>query len=127
MKRLKYIIFLSILSGTFFVIYRHSDERGFRRRWYGSLQTAVLIALHVAGLIPVNTETIGPPEKNTQIYQERVLSDPEFNSYNNEEVILVKSDSNPILCANSNFNDGGSESDDFDSDSTYEEKEEEDQ
>ena len=31
MKILRYLIFISILSGIFFVIYRQSDEKSFRR------------------------------------------------------------------------------------------------
>jgi amino acid transporter len=96
---LKYIIFLSILSGIFFVIYRQSDERGFRR-WWISFKTAVLIAASAAGLIPVNTEAIEPPGNNNQVYQERLLSDQEFNSFedNDQKVILVKTgDSAPSV------------------------------
>jgi hypothetical protein len=99
MKTLKYIIFLSILSGIFFVIYRQSDERGFRR-WWISFKTAVLIAASAAGLIPVNTEAIEPPGNNNQVYQERLLSDQEFNSFedNDQKVILVKTgDSAPSV------------------------------
>ena len=99
MKILKYIIFLSILSGIFFVIYRQSDKRGFRR-WWISFKTAVLIAASAAGLIPVNTEAIEPPGNTNQVYQERLLSDQEFNSFedNDQRVILVKTgDSSPSV------------------------------
>jgi len=91
MKTLKYIIFLSILSGIVFVIYRQSDKRGFRK-WWISFKTEVLIAASAAGLIPVNTEGIEPPGNNNQVYQERLLSDQEFNSFkdNHQKVILVK-------------------------------------
>jgi len=81
MKILRYIIFLSILSSIFFVIYRQSDEKGFRR-WWISFKTAVLFAASVAGLIPLNTEAIESPGNNNQVYQERLLSD--------QKVILVK-------------------------------------
>jgi hypothetical protein len=80
MKILRYIIFLSILSGIFFVIYRQSDKKGFQR-WWISFKIAVLIAASAAGLIPVNTEAIEPPGNNNQVYQERLLSDQEFNSF----------------------------------------------
>ena len=50
MKVLRYLIFLSILSGTFFAIYRQSDDKGFRR-WWVSLKMAVLIAAILAGLV----------------------------------------------------------------------------
>lgn len=55
MKILKYIIFISILSSLFFVIYRQSDKKSFYR-WRISFKTAVLIAASVAGLIPVNSQ-----------------------------------------------------------------------
>jgi hypothetical protein len=50
MKTLRYLIFLSILSGIFFVIYRRSDEKGFRR-WWICLKIAVLIVASAAGLV----------------------------------------------------------------------------
>ena len=55
MKILKYIIFLSILSGIFFVIYRQSDKKGFRR-WWISFKIAVLIAASAAGLVSESAE-----------------------------------------------------------------------
>jgi len=98
MKILRYLIFISIfisiLSGIFFVIYRQSDEKGFRR-WRISFKTACIIAASVAGLIPVNTEAIEPARNNNQVYQERLISDQEFNSLedNDQKVILVGRDS----------------------------------
>ena len=53
MKILKYMVFILILIGIFFVIYRQSDENGFRR-WQISFKIAVLIAASTAGLIPLN-------------------------------------------------------------------------
>ena len=73
MKILKYIIFLSILSGIFFVIYRQSDEKGFRRLWI-SLKMAAFIAAILAGLIPASTEAIKPSVNNNQVYHERLLA-----------------------------------------------------
>ena len=99
MKILRYIIFLSILSGIFFVIYRQSDKKGFSR-WWISFKTVVIIAASAAGLIPVNTEAMEPPGNNNQVYQERLLSDQEFNSFedNDQKVILVKTgDSAPSV------------------------------
>ena len=52
MKILKYIIFLSILSGIFFVIYHQSDKKGFGRLWM-SLKTAAVIAGVLSGLMGV--------------------------------------------------------------------------
>ena len=94
MKFLRYLIFFSILSGIFFVIYRQSDEKGFRR-WWISFKIAVLIAASAAGLIPAHTEAMEPPGNNNQVYQERLISDQEFNSFedNDQKVILVGRDS----------------------------------
>ena len=91
MKILRYLIFMSILSGIFFVIYRQSDEKGFHR-WRTSFKAAVIIAASAAGLMPVNTDAIEPPGNNNQVYQERLLSDQEFNSFEDKDqkVILVK-------------------------------------
>jgi len=99
MKILRYITFLSIFSGIFFVIYRQSDKKGFRR-WWISFKIAVLIAASAAGLIPVNTEAMEPLGNNNQVYQERLLSDQSFNSFedNDQKVILVKTvDSAPSV------------------------------
>ena len=96
MKILKYIIFLSILIGIFFVIYRQSDKRGFRR-WRISFKIAVLFAASAAGLIPINIDAMEPPGNNNQIYQERLLSDQKFNSFenNDQKVVLAKSEGGP--------------------------------
>ena len=85
MKIFKYLIFLSILSGIFVLIYRQSDEKGFRR-WWISFKIAVLTAAIAAGLIPLNTKAIESPGNNNQVYQERLLSD--------QKVILVKTGDN---------------------------------
>ena len=97
MKILRYLIFFSILSGIFFVIYRQSDEKGFRK-WWISFKIAVIIAASAAGLISANTEAIEPPGNNNQVYQERLLSEQEFNSFedNDGQVILPKADGNPV-------------------------------
>ena len=101
MKILKYIIFLSILSGIFFLIYRQSDQKGLRKLWT-SFKIAVSIAAILAGLIPVSAEAIEPSGNNTQVYQERLLSDQELNSFKDndqkQKVILVKTgDSAPSV------------------------------
>lgn len=97
MKIFKYIVFISILSGIFFVIYRQSNEKGLRKLWI-SFKIAILIASVLAGLIPANTEAIEPPGNNTQVYQERLLSEQEFNSFEdkNVQVLLAKADGNPV-------------------------------
>lgn len=76
MKILRYLIFLSILSGIFFVIYRQSDENGFRR-WWISFKIAVLIAASAAGLVSESAEA------------------KEFNQFQgtDQQVILVGRDS----------------------------------
>jgi hypothetical protein len=93
-KILRYLIFMSILSGIFFVIYRQSDEKGFHR-WRTSFKAAVIIAASAVGLMPINTEAIEPPGNNNQVYQERLLSDQEFNSFEDKDqkVILAGRDS----------------------------------
>ena len=99
MKILKYLIFLSILCVIFSVIYRQSDKKGFRR-WRTSFKTAIIFSAIAAGLIPVNPEAIEPPGNNNQVYQQRLLSDQEFNSFedNYQKVILVKTgDSSPSV------------------------------
>ena len=89
MKIFKYLIFLSILSGIFFLIYRQSDQKGLRKLWI-SFKIAVFVAAIAAGLIPLNTEVIESPGNNTPVYQERLLSD--------QKVILVKAgDSSPSV------------------------------
>lgn len=74
MKILRYLIFLSILSGIFFVIYRKSDEKSFGR-WWISFKIAVLIAASAAGLISANTEAMEPFGNNNQVFQERLFSE----------------------------------------------------
>ena len=99
MKILKYIIFISIFSSLFFVIYRQSDEKGFRK-WWTSFRMAAFMAAILAGLIPTSTEAIKPSVNNNQVYHERVLSEQEFNSFedNDRQVILAKTgDSAPSV------------------------------
>ena len=76
MRILRYLIFLSILSGIFFVIYLQSDQKGFRR-WWISFKIAVIIAASLAGLVSESAEA------------------QEFNLYQNtdQQVILVGRDS----------------------------------
>lgn len=89
MKILKYITFLPILSRIFFVIYRKSDKRGFRK-WWISFKTAVLFSATAVGLIPASTEAIEPSRNDNQVYQERLFS--------GQKVILVKTgDSGPSV------------------------------
>ena len=78
MKILKSLIFLSILTSLFFLIYRQSDQKGLRKLWT-SFKIAVLVAAIAAGLIPANTEAIEPAGNNNQVYQETLVSEQEFN------------------------------------------------
>lgn len=73
MKILRYLIFFSILSGIFLVVYRQSNNKGLRR-WWISFKLAVLIAAAAAGLIPTNTEAMEPagPNDSSSIPIERV-------------------------------------------------------
>jgi len=57
MKLLKYLIFLSILSSSFIVIYRQFDIKGFRR-WWICFKIAVFIAAVLSGLILPSTEAV---------------------------------------------------------------------
>ena len=50
MKILKYIIFLSILCGIFFVIYKQLDVKGFTK-WRTSFEIAIIFSAIKAGLI----------------------------------------------------------------------------
>lgn len=69
MKILRYIIFLSILSGIFFVIYRQSDKKGFRKFWT-SLKISIIVALILAGLIPNKIEAMQSHGNDNQVYHE---------------------------------------------------------
>ena len=78
------------MCSIFFVIFRQSDKKGFYR-WSISFKTAITFSAIAAGLIvPVNPELLG---NNSQVYQERLLSDQEFNLFenNDQRVIFVKS------------------------------------
>jgi putative component of toxin-antitoxin plasmid stabilization module len=74
MKILRYLIFLSILSGIFFVIYRQSDKKGFRK-WWISFRMAAFIAAILAGLIPnpVEASETYIPSNSSSISIERVV------------------------------------------------------
>ena len=91
MKILRYLIFLSILSGIFFLIYRQSDEKGFRR-WWTSLKMATIIAAILAGLIPSPVQAIEPHVSNNSPSIERTLSNKELDLLDdpNSQAILVK-------------------------------------
>jgi hypothetical protein len=99
MKILKYIIFLSILSGIFFLIYRESDDKGFYKCWT-SLRMAIFIAAILAGLTPNLVEAIEPHVSNNSHSIGRVFSNQELDSLDdpNSRIILVKrGDSSPSV------------------------------
>jgi len=89
MKILKYILFLSILSSLFILVYRQSDKKGFRK-WWISFRMAILIAATLAGLIPYNAEATD----NTNAIQpdviERSLETPRGGFKTDPSPILVK-------------------------------------
>lgn len=77
MKIFRYLMFLSILSAIFFVIYRNSENKGFRR-WWISFKMSVIIAASLAGLVSESAEA------------------QEFNRFENSDqtlVLLVRHDS----------------------------------
>lgn len=76
MRILKHIIFISILSGIFVLIYRQSDEKGFRR-YRTSFKAAAIIATSLAGLVSESAEA------------------QEFHLYENtdQQVILARNNS----------------------------------
>jgi hypothetical protein len=91
MKILKYIIFLSILSSVFLVIYRQSDEKGFRRLWV-SIQMSILIAATLAGLIPYNAEATYSTNATQPVVIERIVETPRGGfkpDPSQERVVLV--------------------------------------
>ena len=75
MKTLRYIIFISILSTIFLVIYRQSDKKGLNRLWV-SIRIAIFLAAIHAGLIPSrvqasendfpNNSSLTPIERNVK-------------------------------------------------------------
>nr|YP_010472373.1 hypothetical protein N4L43_pgp136 [Pleurosigma intermedium]UVG41984.1 hypothetical protein [Pleurosigma intermedium] len=77
MKILRYIIFLSILSGIFILIYRKSDKKGFRR-WLISFKMGVVIAAILAGLIrnPVEATYTYNTNATQSVVKERVVETP---------------------------------------------------
>ena len=67
MKIFKYIVFLSVLTGIFSLIYRQLNEKGLRKLRI-SFKTAVLVAAIVAGLIPVSTKAVEFDRNSHQLF-----------------------------------------------------------
>ena len=60
MKLLKYIVFISIFSGIFLVIYRQSDRKDFRI-WWISFKMLAFITTILASLIPNQVQAVPLP------------------------------------------------------------------
>lgn len=90
MKVLKYIVFISILSGIFFIVWKKSDQKGFQRCW-SSFRKAVLLAALITGLINDPIRALQPPENNNNPHQERIR-DQEYSLLENNDgkVIMAK-------------------------------------
>ena len=90
MKILKYIIFISILSSIFFIIYRQSDKEGFHKLW-AALKLAAIIAGILAGLIPTSANA-----KDSAILQGTDAFTPSISrpSPNNQGYFGIKTISN---------------------------------
>lgn len=73
MKIIKYIIFLSVLGGTFLIVYRNCDRKGLRRCWV-SLKMATIIAATLAGLISSSVEANEPDVSNDSPPMERIVN-----------------------------------------------------
>jgi len=99
MKILRYIIFLSILSGIFFVIYQQCDEKGFRR-WWISFRMATFIAGILAGFIsnPVEASETYIPSNSSSISIERVVNTLR-GGFRREVVSLIKEDAGLVRAA----------------------------
>jgi hypothetical protein len=57
------------------VIFRQSDEKGFRRLWV-SIQMSILIAVTLAGLIPYDAEATYSTNATQPVVIERVVETP---------------------------------------------------
>jgi hypothetical protein len=97
MKLLKFVIFLSSLASIFILVYRNSDNKGLRRLRI-SFRTAIVIASSLASLSSKGAEATEFSVSNSQVVHERLVSNQEFNSLeeNDRQVILVKTDGNLI-------------------------------
>ena len=85
MRLIKRIIFLSTFLSIFVLVYRHSDQKGFRRFIKSFKITSLLIGIG-SGLIPISAEAF---ENNVQTMTnptltERLLPRSSFNHEINE-------------------------------------------
>lgn len=101
MKILKYILFLSILSSLFLLVYRQSDKKGFRK-WWISFRMAAFMAAILAGLIPnpvEASETYTPSTSNSSSIERLVDTlrggfkpDPNQGQFKKRIVYRIKED-----------------------------------
>ena len=73
------------------MIYKNSDERGFKR-WHLAFKTAVITAGVVSGLLgPINAQQL-EFQRNDTVYCEKILDQEELNLFTDNEktVILAK-------------------------------------
>ena len=87
MRILKYIMFISILSGLFFIVWKRSEQKGFRR-WWSSFRRAVFLAAILTGLINDPIKAFEPPESNNGVYQERIR-DQEYALWENDKKVVM--------------------------------------
>jgi hypothetical protein len=94
----KLIVFLSILVSIFLIVYLNSDNKGLRRLWI-SFRTTIVIAGSLTSLSSEIAEATQLSGSNSQIVNERLVSNQEFNwlEQNDRQVILVRIDGNPII------------------------------
>lgn len=93
MKILKYLVFLSILTRIFFVIYRQSDKERLGQVAIFS-KIAGSVEVFTAELIFNLVEEIEPSMNNNKVNHERLFSEQEFNSLEKDDrqAILAKAD-----------------------------------
>lgn len=92
MRIFKYILFCSVLSSVFFIIFKQvRNEKGFKR-WLISFKIAVIFAASVSGLISIDLDNTEFSIDNNTIYQEKVLVTKEYNALvdKSKRIILVK-------------------------------------
>lgn len=96
MKLVKWLSFILILPIVFLMLYYNSDKKGFQRAWV-SFRIAVVIATSLASLSWQASETNNPSFSQSQLAQERVNFNQEFNKLNtnDREIRLVKTDLTP--------------------------------
>jgi len=72
MKRVRYLIFLSILRSIFVMVYRHSDDKSFVK-WLASFKSAINISVILANLIPNQASAVDLDINNNQPLLEKIV------------------------------------------------------